>query len=415
MKRVWLITIILLLSSVLYTAQAQSLKERLLQKATEKANERLDEQGNKTNDEGVNGKEDNKQESENNESTEEPSQTSQENNPQTAVSQNNQPNTKMYQNYDFVPGDKIIFEDDFTDDETGEFPSHWDLLQGQAQVSDFQGEPVFALTEGNYVRVMPLMKTDDYLNTDNFTIEFDYYTQPGAYNQVGLELWDPNNDDQENSSDDEHNAVWVGYDCSANGLDGTYPEDEDVFYGPRWHHVAVAKKDTQLKVYEDQYRVLDVPVFKGKTYALDIVGIGDQTQPIMLKHVRIAEGGDFNDTHRLYTQSRIITHGILFDVDKATLKPQSMGTINEIYKVMKDNPDIKYEIDGYTDNSGTAAHNLTLSQNRADAVKDQLVAMGVSASRLSAKGLGDSNPIDNNDTPEGKANNRRVEFIRVSQ
>jgi outer membrane protein OmpA-like peptidoglycan-associated protein len=83
-----------------------------------------------------------------------------------------------------------------------------------------------------------------------------------------------------------------------------------------------------------------------------------------------------------------------------------------LVKVLNDNAGIKYEVDGHTDNSGGAAHNLTLSQQRADAVKQQLVAMGISADRLTTKGLGDTKPISDNTTIEGKANNRRVEFIK---
>jgi OOP family OmpA-OmpF porin len=331
----------------------------------------------------------------------------------TSTGSQQQVNTKTYQNYDFVPGDKIIFEDNFAGDESGEFPSHWDLLAGQAQVSTFQGENIFALTEGNYVSVVPLMKTDTYLSIDTFTVEFDYYTQPGAYNSVGIRFWNPKNEDQNNNSGDEYNSVFAGYECTANDLSGTYPEDEDSFSNNKWHHVAIARKGRQLKVYEDQYRVLNVPVFKGNTYSVDFVGIGDQDKPIMLKNIRIALGGNFNDTKHIMTESRIITHGILFDVDKATIKPQSMGTINEIYKLLEKDPSLKFEIDGHTDNTGDAKHNLELSQQRADAVKAQLVNMGIDASRLSTKGFGDTKPIADNSTPEGKANNRRVEFVKI--
>ena len=89
-----------------------------------------------------------------------------------------------------------------------------------------------------------------------------------------------------------------------------------------------------------------------------------------------------------------------------------MGTLNMIVKVMQDNPDLKFEVDGHTDNSGTPAHNLVLSQQRADAVKAQLIVMGIDASRLTSKGFGDTKPIADNATPDGKANNRRVEFVK---
>ena len=77
------------------------------------------------------------------------------------------PSLKAYQNFDFVPGDKILFEDHFTDDQDGEFPSHWELKKGQAQLNKANGELAFFLTEGNYVEVYPRMKTDKYL-TDPF-------------------------------------------------------------------------------------------------------------------------------------------------------------------------------------------------------------------------------------------------------
>jgi outer membrane protein OmpA-like peptidoglycan-associated protein len=142
-------------------------------------------------------------------------------------------------------------------------------------------------------------------------------------------------------------------------------------------------------------------------------GVDDEKNHIIFKNFRFASGGGMNMIGKKFTDAKIVTHGINFDIDKATLKPESMGTLNMIVHVMKDNPDLKFEVDGHTDNSGAAAHNLTLSQQRADAVKDQLVKMGIDASMLTTKGFGDTKPISDNNTPEGRANNRRVEFVKI--
>ena len=114
-----------------------------------------------------------------------------------------------------------------------------------------------------------------------------------------------------------------------------------------------------------------------------------------------------------FTDSKIVTHGINFDVNKATIRPESMGTMNMIVQVMRDNPDIKFEVGGHTDSDGADDYNLKLSQQRADAVKDQLIKLGIDAARLTSKGYGETKPISDNNSLEGKANNRRVEFVKM--
>lgn len=90
-----------------------------------------------------------------------------------------------------------------------------------------------------------------------------------------------------------------------------------------------------------------------------------------------------------------------------------MGTINEITKLLKDNPQLKLEVGGHTDSTGDSAKNMTLSQARAESVKRILVSQGIDASRLAAKGYGDTKSIASNDKPSGKAQNRRVEFVKM--
>jgi OOP family OmpA-OmpF porin len=332
------------------------------------------------------------------------------------------PSLKAYDNYDFVPGEKILFAEDFADDLKGEFPAHWRLCYGQGVVTDFDGKKVFALTEAEHgdaaVVMEPRMKKKSDYMPANFTVELDLYV-PRAPNAdddirshwVGLNFYGTDEpfdsyDDLDLSPEKLGFYTAVIYDGSKQLPDNISNEN----FTNKWHHLAIAYKNKQMKIYLDQNRLYVIPEVKDP--AINKFGVRVSGKCVVT-NIRLAEGGGMTMLGQKFTDAKIVTHGINFDVDKSTIKPESMGTLNMIVQIMKDNPDIKFDVEGFTDNSGNPAHNLALSDARANAVKAQLISMGVSASRLTAKGYGETKPIADNNTPDGKANNRRVEFVKM--
>ncbi|MGQ9864551.1 MAG: OmpA family protein [Bacteroidia bacterium] len=110
----------------------------------------------------------------------------------------------------------------------------------------------------------------------------------------------------------------------------------------------------------------------------------------------------------------IILRNIFFDFDKATLRPESQAELNRVYQILQDYPKMKIRIGGHTDAVGSDEYNQKLSEARAKAVVDYLISRGIRSDRLSYQGYGESRPIDTNDTPQGRQNNRRVEMEILS-
>ena len=173
---------------------------------------------------------------------------------------------------------------------------------------------------------------------------------------------------------------------------------------------------TTLKCYVDHERVANVPAVEGFApvrIRLHMDPWDDEAgNPMLARSLRFAEGGK-TLKQQLDETGRIVTHGILFDVASAKIKAESYKTLADIGQLLAENPGLALSIEGHTDSDGSDADNLTLSQNRANAVRSYLMeAYQTDGARLTAKGWGESKPIDSNDTPEGKANNRSVELVK---
>jgi len=143
----------------------------------------------------------------------------------------------------------------------------------------------------------------------------------------------------------------------------------------------------------------------GESYQVEISEKAGMEQSIELNAGELAKALDANGS--------VTIHGILFDTGKATIRPDSEKVLATIGELLKANAALKLEIQGHTDNVGAKAANQTLSQQRADAVRQYLITkFGIAAARLTAAGFGDTKPVGPNTTEDGRAQNRRVELVK---
>ncbi|QDO94733.1 OmpA family protein [Formosa sediminum] len=184
-----------------------------------------------------------------------------------------------------------------------------------------------------------------------------------------------------------------------------------------WHHIAISYYKGKFKMYYDSKRISNIPKFD---VAPNMLGIGlmfysknDSKHPYLaVKNIRIAHGGG-EMYNRIVANGEYVTNGIIFDSGKSTIKGNSQGIINQMVTILQENPDWKFEIIGHTDSDGSEANNLTLSTDRANAVKTTIIKQGIEVDRLHVVGKGESQPLNANSTPEEKANNRRVAFVKI--
>jgi outer membrane protein OmpA-like peptidoglycan-associated protein len=332
-----------------------------------------------------------------------------------------------YAKSDFVPGDEIIFEDLLTGEQLGEFPSMWDLVNGNIEIAKVNGENVITLPMRD-PRIRPLMKNPKNYLPEIYTIEYDVYLDSkkqqmqwcGAYllavcDESGTEhirIETPSTSDWYKGGKKDIEPKAGVRNGENNWMEGKLALQAE---NNTWAHIALSVNKRAVKAYFNGVRFANVPNYNGKgTYfEMKTVDQSNNESILYIRNFRIAKGAvPLYD--RMMTDGKIITYGITFDVGKSTIKPESMGEINRIAVLMKDNPELKFSVEGHTDSTGSEATNQTLSDARSKAVVDKLVETGIAADRLQSAGKGQSSPIADNGTDEGRAKNRRVEFVKTN-
>lgn len=335
---------------------------------------------------------------------------------------------KTYSKYDFVPGEKIIFFEDFMQDAIGDLPDKWNT-NGAGETVTLEGKTGhwFMLTQKGFY--MP-----DGVDSlpENFTLEYDMLIDRPVHSwgifSALAELKNRNKPEDWQSANNSFSlnilpgGEGIGS-CSYNRRkmgEGEAETNTQITYFKdisKPVHVAFWRQKERLRVYINEDKVWDVPkaiVPEARLNSLIFfIQLTDGNWHFLIGNLRLAVGAP-DTRNKILTQNKWVTHGILFDVNSANIKPESYGTLKEMATVLKENPDLKVKIVGHTDADGNDAANLDLSKRRAASVKAMLAKeFGIDESRMETDGKGESEPIDNNTTPAGKANNRRVEFIKI--
>ena len=422
MKR--LIILLVVAFAMVMNADAQSWLNRLKDKAKSKIENRIDGTVDNAMDKGmdkaqdeatdaVKGKKD-KKSKDNNEEVEVADE-----NPQVATSS------------DFKRGSVIMFQDDVTAEQVGEFPSKWDMFSGTTEVKTVAG--VKAINPTDNAQIQPLIKEQGAYLPEEFTIEYDFYYWPSkddiGLNDIKLILAvtkDRSEYPGEGHDEGDLTAFVLRHGvCNTEEhsymFNGNHDGSFEYSFKKGWNHVALSFNKRALKVYFNDKRVVNLPRVNQPTWMCFQVPY-DYMNLTFIRNVVIAKGAvalydrnaqDVSAVEKAIQETgKFVTNNILFDTGKATLKQESMVEIMKVADYMKKNPSARFEVQGHTDNQGSDKINDPLSQQRAEAIVKALEGLGVDGFNLKAVGKGSHEPIADNKTEAGRAQNRRVVFIK---
>ncbi len=323
--------------------------------------------------------------------------------PQAATGQ---PNLTLVKD-EFIPGDNVVFYDDFTDMSAGDAPPHFKVRGGAPDL--MEGGGVRQLTAKSKGTLIPNLTTLPKNFTFETEIKFDVPQGRAGANLILL-------------SKGKQILQWYFTAQEKNfdlvvSLRAPYQElgrKRVLMDFSKPVKLALWLQNGRMRSYANGEKLLDfnqieIPQIDSVELENGLLGAAPA---LGYRMVRFAESTP-DLSQILMSSGRYIARGILFDTDSDVIKPESAPVIKLIAQALEKNPSLKLLIEGHTDSVGDANHNLDLSKRRAEAVKAVLGGQfNVDASRLSTAGLGSTKPVSSNDTPQGRSQNRRVELVK---
>ena len=322
----------------------------------------------------------------------------------------------VWVNYDFKPGDRPLFVDDFTRDEVGNFPRRLEMKQGNMEVVVWNGTRFLRGTTNTSTFEIPLKET----LPERFTLEFDLKFGLLNYNRYHVYFFPPAVGGNDNHDQQHHRVIVrpsgneVGAGVEKGSSTNNLTKLETVTLQGQLIPVRVMVDGRYVKMYLGNTRVANMPNANlGRSKSIRIELPCSPDEPCFVGNIRVMAGGK-----KLYDalseSGRVATQGIYFDTGSDRIRPESTPTLKEIGEMLSEHPDLKLTIEGHTDNVGDSKANAELSQRRAAAVRAYLIEKhAIDASRLTSAGVGDKKPVGANTTPEGRQQNRRVELVKM--
>lgn len=334
------------------------------------------------------------------------------------------PSLKGFTKYDFVPGDKVLYFEDFSQDAIGDFPALW-TTNGGGEVKTVN------IASGNWFHMNKedavYCYTKQIAFPENFIMEFDIIPNGDFANGYTLTFYeDPENQEMTDDLYPGTKGVHISFDKDRwytkgynnnldlggwiNGESSTNPVVEE-----QVNHVIMWVQNRRLRIYHQGAKAFDMPtnIHAGAKFnRMRFSGWSTNSTPYVT-NLKITTAAP--DTRsKLITEGKLVSYGIYFDVNKDIVKAESFGTLADIAKTLKENPTVKIKIIGHTDSDGDDAKNIDLSKRRAASVKKALASeFGIDETRIQTDGKGESEPLSPNTATEDKAKNRRVEFIKI--